>query len=74
MGIDTSVLAQLGGQGARKYLPDSIGPYTFVEVVDRHQYRRIPSVVGAYEGAEISMNYQMVLAGMAYAWAPREAA
>lgn len=66
VGIDTPELAQPGGQASRKYLSASIGTHVFVEAVDRDRYGRMLAVAWRSERADVSVNYQMVVAGMAY--------
>ena len=68
VGIDTPESAQPGGDAARKYLSASIGGHVFIEPVDRDQYGRVLAVVWASEQADVSVNYQLVLAGMAYTY------
>ena len=66
VGIDTPELAQPGGNEAKTYLSGSIGSQVFIEPVDRDQYGRILAIVWATAEADASVNYQLVLAGMAY--------
>ncbi len=66
VGIDTPESDQPGGAVAKKYLSASIGSDVLIEPVDRDKYGRLLAVVWASEHAEVSVNYRLVRAGMAY--------